>query len=227
MWILPTLSRPKQCAAVLDRISETYSGTYGILFINGYETLSDYFQDNKFEVPKNWEVLLSKANIGALGALNKVFELYPNEPFYGFIGDDEFVQTQEWDEALIDAAGDWGIAIGSEGRNVGGRAQPFPCIGGKLARAVEYLAIPECWHWFGLDSMWGEIGLKLGNLIKLDTIKIEHKHPYLKTAANDGCYKLGSSRKDIDQQHYYHWLRTQLATVVKRVQEAKAANRNV
>jgi hypothetical protein len=190
--------------------------------LNGDE--KDY-DDLDFYIPnENWYWQRMNKNIGALGALNYVFEKHPNEPFYGFIADDEFVQTDNWDTKLIEAAGGWGIACGDEGRDTGGRAQPFPCIGGKLARAVGYLALPECDHWYGLDNVWGDIGAKLGNITFLADVKIEHRHPYLGAAEKDECYALGESRKDLDYQFYANWLRHHLKGAVERVRKAKEAD---
>ena len=104
-WILPTLSRPQQCAAVLDRMRETGCSTPGIVVLNGDQGFSG-------AMPEGWSIIVPDKNLGALGALNKVFELYPNEDFYGFIGDDEFVETDGWDKKLIDAAGAWNFSHG-------------------------------------------------------------------------------------------------------------------
>src|ERR1700722_4570408 len=100
MWILPTLSRPQQCAAVLARLCETGCSTQGVVVDNGDQGFSGV-------LPEKWSFLIPSKNLGALGALNKVFWDYPNEKFYGFVGDDEFVNTEGWDKKLIEAAGDW------------------------------------------------------------------------------------------------------------------------
>lgn len=222
-WILPTLNRPEQCLAVLERIKDLRDGSPGIVFLNGQTSAGGYFEDEVF-LPKGWHFFLSRTNIGALGALNDIFDRYPTEPWYGFIGDDEFVQTPGFDTKLIEAAGDWNISHGDDGVNNGARAQGYLVIGGKLARTVGYLALPECWHWFGLDSMWESLA-QAGACEKIfvPEVKVDHRHPYHNKGKMDACYETGESRKDIDQQHYFHWLRYERKNVVERVKKAKSA----
>ena len=221
MWVLPTLSRPYHCAAVIDRIREMRSSSTGVVFLNGQTDAAEYFEDEVY-LPKGWRFFLSKTNIGALGALNRMFEDCPNEPWYGFIGDDEFVQTPGFDTELIEAAGDWDIAHGDDGFNGGTRAQGGLVVGGELARAVGYLALPECWHWYGLDSMWEQLA-QAGACRKVYVpgVKVEHRHPYHGKGKRDDCYALGESRKDIDQQIFFHWLRHDLQKTVERVKKAR------
>lgn len=224
MWILPTLSRPQQCAAVLDRMRETGCSTRGIVYVNESENTPQY-RDLRFLLPNRWRLFLSEeGNIGALGALNKIFELYLNEDFYGFCGDDELVHTQGWDKKLIDAAGAWNFSHGVDNLHGGKRAQGYLCIGGKLARAVGYLALPEAHHWYGLDSMWEALA-QAGACenICVEEVKIEHRHPRGGKAEWDSCYELGEKNKDIDFQVYAHWLRHKLRETVERVKKARDA----
>ena len=216
-WILPTLSRPQQCAAVLNRMRETGCSTPGIVVLNGDQGFSG-------AMPEGWSIIVPDKNLGALGALNKVFELYPNEDFYGFIGDDEFVETDGWDKKLIDAAGAWNFSHGIDSLHGGKRAQGYLCIGGKLARAVGYLALPEAHHWYGLDSMWEALA-QAGACenICVEEVKIEHRHPRGGKAEWDSCYELGKKNKDIDFQVYAHWLRHKLRETVERVKKARDA----
>lgn len=221
MWILPTLSRPKQCRELLEQIGKLKCESPGVVFINGHNSAESYFGSEELKLPDDWTVYANEENIGALGALNKILNLYPNEPFYGFIGDDEFCKTKHFDRKLIYAAGDFGISHGHDNLHGGKRAQGYLCIGGPLARAVGYLAIPECWHWYGLDDMWEALAkARAISQIGLFDVEIEHRHP-MAGALTDACYELGASRKDIDQQVYLHWLREKLAGTCERIQRAK------
>jgi hypothetical protein len=167
--------------------------------------------------------MVSEDNIGALGALNRVFELYPDEPFYGFIGDDEFVNSERWDKMLVQAAGDWNVSHGLDDLHEGKRAQGALCIGGKLARAVGYLALPECWHYHGLDSLWESLAAqKACEKIMVRNVKIEHRHWFKDEMRKDECYEIGEKYKDLDFQHMAHWLRFGMKDTIKRIEEAKA-----
>lgn len=208
MWILPSMSRPKQCAEVLDRINGCTSP--GKVFINGSGFSKEYKE--ALSLPCGWEIIESTCNLGALGALNFLFKEFPDEPFYGFIADDEFVQTPGFDKRLVEAAGGWNISHGNIGTdvkgNIGKRAQGFLCIGGNLARAVGYLAIPECFHWYGLDDMWERLAeARVCEKIFCEDVIIEHHHPYRdKSVPHDECNKLSESRVDEDRNAYVKWL---------------------
>lgn len=229
MWILPTLNRPSQCAEVLDRLLEMGISTPGVVVVNG--EIKDYvgpFDAVKRKLPANWAVLANWAllargvNLGAIGALNAAKESFPDEPWYGFLADDEFVLAPEFDKIMVAAAGDWDIAHGDDGFQKGGRFQGACVIGGALARAVGYLALPECWHWYGFDSMWESLAQAGAcKRVYVPEVKVNHQHPYQGKGKMDSCYELGASRKDLDQQVYFNWLRHEIKNVVARVKKAK------
>lgn len=229
MWILPTMSRPSQCAEVLDRIRETDASTPGILFINGPEYAEEY--KALCTLPPNWKCYVHPQNVGCIGALNMVFDAYPNEPFYGFIGDDEFLMDgtpKDWDKRLIAAAGDWNYSHGWEDLNNGYRAQGYLCIGGKLARAVGCMAIRECWHWFGLDCMWEWLSCKQTfggpeacKKILVKEIIVDHRHAYAGKTDLDHCYELGKSRSEEDRKIFVDWQREEMFDTEKRIKKAR------
>ena len=225
------MSRPKQCAEVLSRIRETGCSTPGIVFINGkQDTVNEY---HTMELPEGWLKFQSDENLGCIGALNKVFELYPNEDWYGFIGDDEILlpdNPQDWDQRLINAAGDWNVSHGWEDLNQGKRAQGYLCIGGKLARAIGYLAIPQCWHWYGLDCMYEWLGANPGYggggaiQVKLvPEVRVTHRHAYAGKAPLDECYRLGESRNEEDRKKFWDWIKNEMPSVVERIRCLKTS----
>ena len=219
MWILPTFNRPEQCAAVLRNFAARGGATPGVVVVNGGDA-----EGIRASLPEGWYVFSPESNRGALGALNSAFEKQPTAKWYGFIGDDEFVQTPQFDRELVVAAGDWGLAHGDDGVHGGKRAQGYVVIGGKLARAVGYLTIPGCWHWYGFDEMW-ETLVRIGACKKVfvPEVKIEHRHPYFGKGKMDKTYEVGASRKDMDFQEYAHWCRTKLPGIAKRVKEVRGA----
>ena len=220
MWILPTLNRPEQCAAVLDRLTEKGVSTPGVVVVN------DPNRDVSLlaHLPRGWTAHVAETNLGALGALNKIFELYPEEPWYGYIGDDEFVETEGFDTKLIAAAGAWDIAHGVDNLYGGKYAQGYLVVGGELARAVGFLALPECWHWFGLDNFWDALAtVGACARVRVESVAVDHRHPSNGRAARDECYAVGGSRKDIDEQEFAAFLRYRFKDVVERVKKARAA----
>lgn len=223
------MSRPSQCAEVLRRISVSGCTSRGVVFVNGESHKEEYIRS--LRLPFGWQIIYYHKNLGCIGALNYVFEMYPNEPWYGFIGDDEFLSPdspQDWDMRLIKSAGDWHIAHAFEDWNKGKRCQGFPVWGGKLLRAVGYWALPTCWHNFGLDSMhewlngppaFGGGGLR--NIVCIPEVKIEHNraNPFLEL---DDCYNVAEGSMEEDRKRFWDWISRELKPTAERVRGAMA-----
>jgi hypothetical protein len=219
MWILPTYNRPEQCAQVLNQLNIQDRQSHGIVFVNGNrEAYRHHLRNLEFG---SWRMVESETeNLGALGALNHVFKLHPDEPFYGFIADDEFVQTADWHRTLTQAAGAWRVSHGNDCRQSGLRIHGYVCIGGELARAVGYLAIPGCWHWFGFDNMWELIAKQLGLQHFCYDVKVVHHHPYFGNGTMDECYRLGESRNRQDQLVFEAWRRQNAPEIIARIKKS-------
>lgn len=231
MWVLPSMSRPAQCAEVLERIRDVGCSTKGIVFINGLEMSDEYNNALSGKLPPGWKIEFWPENIGCIGALNKVFELFPHEPFYGFLGDDEFIlpeSPKDWDLKLVQAAGSWDTAHGWDDLHQGKRFQGYVCIGGDLARAVGHLAIPGCFHNFGFDNSWEWLTIPesfgggqacLSHL--LPEIKVEHKHGFRDRTRLDDCYRLGYSTFEKDRAVFTRWQKEELKIIAERVKRLK------
>lgn len=227
MWILPTLSRPRQCAEVLYRIKSIGCSTPGVVFVNANSFPEEIYS----ELPDGWMIHIHKSNVGALGAMNFIFNRHPNEPFYGFIGDDEFLMLEspsDWDKRLISAAGNWGASHGWEDMNDGRRLQGYVCLGGDLVRAVGYLAVKECWHNFGFDSAWEWLGgtpifgAKSAYKISfVPEVRVSHKHSCLDRSRQDECYDLGYSTFEEDRKRFVDWQRGDMQAAAERIKKAK------
>lgn len=226
VWVMPTWNRPKQCAEALERIRYLGCRSKGIVFVNG---ASSQYLKIKEHAPSNWEVRFSGENIGCLAALNAVFKEFPDEPWYGFQADDEMLSSEspiDWEEQLIKAAGDWKIAHGFEDWNLGKRCQGYPVLGGKLVRAVGYLALPGCFHSFGFDSMWEWLsgppafgGGGVHNIVCLPEIKIEHARAKPDLVI-DECHKLADDMLEKDRQPFWDWCMNDLKPTAERVRKA-------
>lgn len=220
------MSRPAQCRAVLERMLEKGCTTPVTVFVNGVSHYDAYVEEliTGREWPEGWRISFHPENLGAIGALNYVFRKYPDEKFYGFVGDDEFVETVGFDKRLIDAAGDWDFSHGHIGNGRKNTAQGGLCIGGELARALGYLAMPSGWHWFALDNMW-EVLAEEGACrnVFCDDVIVEHRHPYYGKGSVDRCYKLGEVNAATDHYEFSRWIHYELAKVVARIKKAKVS----
>ena len=169
MWILISES-VDQIRLVLEQIENIGCSTRGVVVITGViGDLEDYMPNENWW----WEVM---RGVTKFEALNTIFNRHPDEKFYGVINDIDFPVTERWDELLANAAGDWGIAYGNAdgmGREIRGPV----CIGGKLAKAVGYLALGKCKEWYGFDDVWGGIDSLVHTKRWMPGVKIERGHP--------------------------------------------------
>lgn len=218
MWIIPTLSRPENVAELLKQAS-ALDDSKGIVFVNGMEYAEEY--KSLITLPAGWQMKLHPENIGALGALNWLLEEYPDEPFYGFIGDDEFVYSKDWNTQLTEAAGSWNISHANDGWQSAQRIHSYVCIGGDLARKVGYLAVPGCWHWFGFDAMWEAIAQHLPIRNFVEKVETEHRHFMAHKVAKDTCYALGESKQKEDEKVFAAWIKSKLPAVIKKIRKAR------
>lgn len=236
MWVVPTLSRPDQCHEIVRRLRDSGCTTPGIVFVNGESHAAEYEKiclsnpDNEFR----WEFFYNPENLGALGALNRVMELYPNEPWYGFIGDDEYLVgagdiadgklihrgNARWDTTLIEKTGRWNVAHGNDLWQSHRRICGIVCIGGDLARAVGYVAIPGCWHSFGFDNLWEEVAHTLNLRRWCADVVVEHRHPLNGKGKEDDCYRLAYSSYEKDETRFREWYNNERIAVLERVREA-------
>lgn len=226
MWLLPTISRPEKCAAVLKRLIDHGCSTPGCVVVEG-----DGEGYTDLPLPKDWKVIFTKdytnKKLGSIGTFNFAFNFMPEEPWYGLMGDDEFLMPDspaDWDRRLIMETGKWDIAHGWENLNFGKRAQGYCCIGGDLVRAVGYLGVPACWHNFGVDCMWEWLsaprafggGECLQNIL-VPEIKIEHTHYKLGTADRDSCYQNADEKFEQDKIAFTKWQAEEMEEIARRV----------
>ena len=216
-WILPTYGRAKQCAQVLRALSEHKCSTPGLVFCNGPRDEYEREVIGAGALPANWTLHFHHENVAAIGAMNWYFNKNPNEDWYGFISDDEYVLTDNWDKTLISAAGKLGIANGDDGFMGRQRVQGLPCFGGGLVRAIGYIAIPTCWHWYGTDAMWESIDRVLKIRKFCPDVRIEHRHAYNRKSPMDETYRMGESRAVGDQRAFNRWYKEERPAVVGRI----------
>ena len=228
VWILPTMSRPAQCNDVLQSIGPV---SKGIVFINGTSHLKEY--EATLKLPEGWTVLCVADNLGCIGALNLCFKLFPDEFWYGFWADDEFATSKpdNWEQKLIDAAGNFGISFGMDDIHKGKRLQGSVVWGGDLMRAVGYWGVPETFHNFGLDSAWEWLcspytvfgGCNAAKITNVPDIMIEHKRWGFSGIEKDQCASLAESIFDEDRKRFVDWQRGDMRMAAERIREARNA----
>jgi hypothetical protein len=176
MWILPSRNRP-------DRVSKMFDvappSTHGIVAID--DDQRDMYAGVK--LPLAWQ-LFATPRKRYIAKHNEAFENAPDRKWYGSLSDDMMPITPEWDLALIQRAGDRGIAYANDRFTM--RCGAF-AMGGELARRLGWIFPPCFVHYFGdkaLEVMCSELGLPGLQ----DDVVVEHRHYSPKRPSVRGKY---------------------------------------
>lgn len=163
--------------------------------------LQDYL---KLPYPNNWTVTHAE-HCKCAGTWEWAFERFPDEKFYGFIGDDCLPEGEKWWEKLELAAGAFNIAYPDDGIH-GARLCTHPCIGGDLVRAVGFWALPGLDHNF-IDTFWKILGENCALLRYVPEVKFNHQHPIrFGKHLMDDVYKLGSEKYNDDMMILHRYI---------------------
>ncbi len=165
-------------------------------------------------LPLNWNVLIGP-RIGCAALFNVAFNLYPDEPWYGYGSDDLRCRPVGWDERLASVCGSKEIAYGDDLIN-GGSLCSFPFIGGDLVRKAGWLSHPNLQHLY-CDTVWRDIGKALGVLRYCPEIVTEHLH----WSTGKQPYDLTAQERKTqgDREAYEEFMRTDLRVMVQRCKE--------
>lgn len=198
MWLLPSRQRPEHLRRFFDAYRETGADSQGVVWLDG----DDYDKYSDIDLPGGWHFIIH-ARLDSVGALtNEFFRKFPDEPWYGLLGDDVIPRTQGWDRKLIDAAGNDGLSYGND--RLYARAS-HPVVGGDLVRELGWLALPGCKRIY-IDNALEEAARRRGKVAYLNNVIVEHMH-----------WSNGKRTKDIvdqkegnleDQKVYEAWLKT-------------------
>lgn len=203
MWILPTRSRPGNLQRAVENFPEA---PITVVRTEGDPYDSEYQQ---IKLPETWKEFWVPSNSTVPELLNRVYEAYPCEAFYGFIGDDVIPEGDKWWEVLGKKAGRWHVAFPKDSIHED-RLCPHFILGGDLVRSVRHLAEPRFHHSF-IDTVWYALGKNLDLLAYEPSIIFHHQHPLdPKTETEmDSIYILGQSHYTEDQRKFREWINSQ------------------
>lgn len=130
---------------------------------------------------------------------NTAFQQSPGAAYYGFIADDVVPETPQWDQILIEIAGNDGMAVPAGGHDPEGA--PHFVLGGDLVREIGFLSLPGLDRIF-IDQVWLDIAKSRGVLRRVPYVLLKHQH-FSKGAPYDKTYR--KYRKAEDRQVYENW----------------------
>lgn len=213
MWICPTHNRPERLATLVASLGRVT--TPGIVVINGRQRLGEYLD---IELPASWAYRILPENIGYCAAYNLIFGERPNEPFYGWLSDDEVMLTEGWDAKLAEAAGRAYLAHSDDGWQSRRRISGTVAIGGDLVRAIGYIFIPGLWHQYS-EAMWERLAERCDIRRFCPDVRTENNHYLAGKAAKDATYREGEKHVGRDRSVYMGWVYRELPEIHARIKQ--------
>lgn len=199
MFFLPSRHRPDNINRFFRHWHQTGATAKGVLWLDD----DDAFHYHGISIPTSWQLIIRPPMNGGTGAItNAFFTLFPNEPWYGLLGDDIIPRTEGWDQKLIEAAND-GLAYCDDG--IHGEAHAaHPVIRGDLVRELGWLALPGCQRLY-IDNALFEYAKKRAKAVYLPDVLMEHMHFSNGKAPIDDTYLKPPSR---DREIFDEWMKT-------------------
>lgn len=218
MWVVPTYNRPESLRLVLEQIKKVGCSSSIYIYVQGTERIDEYVKSihSVKDFPSQMVIAYLPENIGLCGALNSAFQDYPNEPWYGTFGDDEYVYTEGWDTKLTDAARNCYISHGNDGIDSERRIRTYAVWGGDLLRSVGYWMPQGLWHWYS-DDVWENLSNACNLRRWCQDVRTVNKHYIYGTAPKDKTYIMGESRSLQDKMVFEIWMRDEFPRVVERI----------
>jgi len=142
-------------------------------------------------------------------SLNELAEVAMTEGYshIAILGDDVLPETIGWDEKMVNALPELGVAYGSDGlEHLHGSDLPtHVVVPMEMYRRLGWLGLPTSRHLF-CDNVWRELG-KLTNFIYLPEVKLTHLHRWNKTAPDDKTYQEANDKvkRDLDRIAFETW----------------------
>jgi len=177
VWLLPSVGRPAAAAQVLEACAEMGMTHQGYLWADG----DDY---TNVKLPKNWTLIQRDENRGIGPVMNDFFDSFPDASHYGWLADDTPPRTEHFDQHLVAAAGDFGLAYAHDGgyRSCPGFDESIArgveltaglVWAGDLLRAVGWWALPGLRQAY-VDVVWCDL-ISAHNLARYTpSVTVEH-----------------------------------------------------
>jgi len=189
-----------------------HGSTPGVLYVQG-----DTRGYEDVVLPDGWKRI--DTGMRFLDHRRHCFREYPDEPWYGFLADDNRPATDGFDAAMIGAAGAWRLACAkSPMRELAIWPHGIPSamvLGGNLVRDVGWWAPPHVGH-CTTDVHWLTITRAAGAAVLVDAV-VEHVHWQEGNRPKDETDLTYRKHVDSDVTAMNDWMSANLDAVVARV----------
>lgn len=204
--IVPTRGRPANAARLATAFRETDALHAVPVFVADW---NDPELDNYRELLENGHIprlMISQQGAGMCSALNYAAVRYAEVyEAVGFMGDDHLPRTLGWDDRVLDALDSLEPRIVYGNDLLQGPNLPTAVfMQSRTINAMGMMAPVAMRHLY-LDNFWKELGERLGGLVYLPDVIIEHLHPVNGKAEWDDRYRAVNA-PEVDQGDRSEWL---------------------
>jgi hypothetical protein len=199
---VPTRNRPHNLKRLANALKETCTVEYKLFARIDNDDTSEYPElDNT--------TYIVGERIFYANSVNEVAERAMKDGFthVAILGDDVLPETVGWDQKMIDALPELGVAYGSDGlEHLHGEDLPTHVVVPiEMYKRLGWLGLPTLRHLF-CDNVWRELG-RLTNFIYLPEVKLSHLHRWNKAAPDDITYQEANDKvkRDLDRLAFEEW----------------------
>ncbi len=196
-WILPTYKRPASCQEALDAIDLCSVETRGVVLVDG--DADPAYRD--LQLPVGWDIEFHADNLDLGGRLNGFYDAHPNLSWYGIIGDDHRVRTQEWDKMMLDRTTPFAVSYCEDGWRTPKHLAGAQIFDGGLLRAWGFWAPRGLRHCY-IDNFWNDMIRAGMGVTFCGNVLVEELHDGNGKAPTDETYLHGRASVTADQRVY-------------------------
>jgi hypothetical protein len=219
MWFLITHKRPDRCLETLKACIATGVTTPGIVVVNGGDQPAEYDECLAF-LPEGWSMIRLPSDMTMGAAVRWCFKEFPGLPWYGQLCDDNVPVTPGWDKALVDAAGEDGIASCNDGWQAPHRMHSATVWAGPMLEKLGWW-FPEGFNHMYIDDVWETLGRTTGKWRCLMAYLVRHDHHGV-TGKVDASYQESFKHLEPDKLAFENWIKTDLEDSLEKLGGARA-----
>jgi len=225
MWLIPTRRRPDAMRGLIAAMEESGEVPECAVMID-----DDQGEYGGVEWPSHWHIHSSEKHLEMQRAVNGLFDLHPKERWYGLMCDHHRPHTPNWSSELAESAGDWRIAMASEGPRlrvhpVNGRKRlTVAAFGGELCRLLGFI-VPRGFVHLYIDDAVEDYGYMMGLVVwRGDIVVHSLQMKYGEIPQDDNHRRVweGRSYPILDKAEYGRWRVEELGGIVDKLSKVEA-----
>ena len=200
--LVPTRGRPQNMARLSEALKKTCTSDYHL-----YVRMDDD-DTAKYPTIENG-TYITGPRVFFAGSVNELAALASVDGFthVAILGDDVLPETIGWDDKMMSAVPDLGVAYGSDGlEELHGEDLPTHVVVPiEMYNRLGWIALPALRHLF-CDNVWRELG-KATNFVYLPDVKLTHLHRWNKSAPDDKTYQEANDKikRQKDKEAFELW----------------------